>query len=361
MKGLIERIETYITDYVTLADRQYSLPIALWILGTFCFKDFDAYPYLVINSPTKRSGKTRLAEMISFCCNNPRAMSALTGPTLFRLIEKETPTILFDEAEGLNSEASSVMRSVLNVGYRRGQTIPRVGGDGNTVEFATYCPKIFILIGDVYDTLRDRSIVITMQRAEAPKRFTFEAVRTEGNTIRLAADAAVKSNSGNIQHAFRNHNGLPFLMDRDEEIWTALFCLAQVFCPDRLRELQGAAADMAAEKTAEGRAYTDMEAKENEANSVEYGKKCLMDLWGVFVKDGVKYLRTEDVITKLKEIPTSPWRKFRGAGVDAHDLSNLMQRFDVRPVRIALGSGRGKQKFYRGYKRTDVEKAMGKL
>jgi len=359
MKNIVARIEEYIQDYVTLADQQYSLPIALWVIGTFCFTEFDAYPYMVITAPVKRSGKTRLAEMISFCCSNPRNFAALTAPTMFRSIESESPTLLFDEAETLSSESASTMRAVLNVGYRRGQTIPRTVA-GGIKEFATYCPKVFVLIGDVYDTLRDRSMVITMKRAETRKRFTFDVAREEGRALREEIDSAVKSHIGNLQHAFQNHKGLPFLMDRDEEIWTSLFCIAEVFCKDRINELKAGSVDMATEKTADSKRYVDLKHAETAAMEDEYAKRLLTDLYGLFVVNG-KVMSTEDAINALKAIPTAPWRKFRGDGIDAHDLANILARFGVRPVRIALGSGRGKQTFKRGYKRADVEKAMAKL
>lgn len=359
MKNIVQQIESYIQDYVTLAEPHYALPLALWTIGTFCFPEFDAFPYLVITSPTKRSGKTRLSEMISFCGSNPRNFAALTAAALFRCIENEKPTLVFDEAETLSSESASTMRAVLNVGYRRGQTVPRVV-PGGIKEFPTYCPKIFILIGDVYDTLRDRSMVITMKRAETRKRFTFEAVKEEGKLLRELIDTEVKANIGNIQRAFETHKGLPFLMDRDEEIWTSLFCLAEVFCKSRMTELQAAASDMAAEKTGEFKKYIDLKAAEDAATDDEYAKRALTDLFSLFVVSG-RVIRTETAIDMMKAIPTGPWRRFRGSGLDPHDLSNLLNRFGVKPVRVAVGSGRGNQKFYRGYRRKDVEAALNKL
>jgi hypothetical protein len=357
LNEIVTKIETYIQDYVTLANPQYALPIALWVLGTYCFPEFDAYPYLTITAATKRSGKTRLGEMISFCCSNPRMFAALTGPTMFRCIQEEHPTIIFDESEGLSSEAAGTMRSVLNVGYRRGQTVPRSAGQG-IKEYDTYCPKIFILIGDVYDTLRDRSIVIFMKRAETRKRFTFEAAKEEGKIIRELVSESVKQQIGAIMRTFQQHQGLSFLMDRDEEIWTSLFCLAEVFCKDRIQELQACAADMAAEKTGEAVKYTASKEAEAEATKDEYRKRMLADLWSLFMVDHVKAIRSEEVVDKLKAIPTAPWRKFKGVGITAHDVASMMEIFKLNPVRIALGSGRGNQKFYRGYKRADVEKAM---
>lgn len=213
--NIVQKIESYILDYVVLLEPAYAFPIALWIIGTFCFEQFDAFPYLVITSPTKRSGKTRLSEMISFACSNPRNFAALTGPTIFRSIEQEKPTIVADEAEKLSSEAASTLRSVLNVGYRKGQTIPRTVGNGIR-HYPTYCPKVFVLIGDVYDTLKDRSIIVTMRRAEPPKRFTFEAAQEAGAEIRLMCQNAARTHSGAIAEDFQAHHGLPFLMDRDE-------------------------------------------------------------------------------------------------------------------------------------------------
>jgi len=357
--SIVERIETYIQDYVTLADKSYALPIALWIIGTFCYPTFDAYPYLVITAATKRSGKTRLSEMISFCCSNPANMAALTGPTLFRLIETEHPTLMFDEAESLNSEMAGTMRSVLNVGYRRGQTIARVSGEG-VKYYDTYCPKVFILIGDVFDTLRDRSIIITMQRAETRKRFTFQAAKEEGGILRELIHEAVREHEPALADIFAGHAGLPFLMDRDEEIWTSLFCLCEVFAPGRIKELQAAAADMAAEKTSEAKKYSASKEAETAAQNDEYAKRALTDLYALFVANG-KVIRTEAAIDGLKAISTAPWRKFKGDGLTAHDLAAMLDRFGVGPVRIAIGSGRGNQKFYRGYKREHVEKAMSKL
>lgn len=358
---LIRDIEKYIDQYVTLADDNYKLPLALWIIGTFCYPEFDAYPYLVITSATKRSGKTRLSELASFTCSNPRNFAAMTGPTLFRSIEQENPTLIVDEAEKLSSQGATDMRAILNVGYRKGQTIPRTFGS-TIQEFKTYCPKIFVLIGDIFDTLRDRSIIVTMKRAEARSRFVYQIAKDQGAALRERIASLVKAHLAEIRQAFMESKGLPFLMDRDEEIWTALFSVAHVFCHSRLNELKIAAVDMATEKTQDARRYVSLEDKaEAEAQAVkeEYGKRLLVDLYASFAGHG-HVLSTATAIEALKAIPVTPWRKFRGTGIDAHDMSNLLSPFGVRPVRIAVGSGRGNQRFYRGYKLADVKTAVEK-
>lgn len=361
MVNLIKRIESYISDYVALADPATSLPIALWILGTFCFEQFDAFGYLVITAPVKRCGKTRLLEMISFCCSKPRNFAALTGAALFRLIQKEKPTILVDEAEEMSREAASTMRSVLNVGYRKGATIPRVDIDGKVAEFETYCPKGFALIGDVFDTLRDRSIVITMQRGEPRKRFTLSQAQDEGAELRRDCESAVKDKLALISEHFHDHSGLDFLFDREEEIWTPLFILCAVFAKDRLDELSRIAADLATSKTAEARRYINLKGEERSASQDEYGKRLLLDLYGVFVSGGFKAISSKDALEQLKAIPTAPWRAYRGAGLTVHAMSDMLSTFGVRPVNLSIGKGREGRKVLKGYKYAMVSEATGKL
>lgn len=359
---LISKLEEYVTSYVALIDPAYSLPIALWIIGTFCFESFDSYPYLVITSATKRSGKTRLKEMISFACANPLDFAAMTGATMFRAIEgKRKPTILFDEAEKLNSEAASTMRSVLNVGYRKGQKVPRALPGGNLAYFDTYCPKAFVLIGDVYDTLRDRSIVITMRRGEPAKRFTFDAAMSEGEELRNEIKKAVKAQKEAITAAFQEHTGLPFLMDRDEEIWTSLFVLCGLFAPNRLTELTRTASDMSAEKTSEARRYINLESEEDSAQKDEYRKRLLLDLHSLFVVGGFSTITSQDALKQLLEIPTAPWRKFKGEGLTMNVMADMLSIFHVRPIIIQTGKGRKERKVARGYKAQVVFDAVNGL
>lgn len=355
---IVANIETYLRKYVSFADPIYPLPLALWSLGTFCFPDFDAFPYLVITSTTKRSGKTMLSEQLAFCCSNPRQFAAMTGPTLFRSIQDEAPTIFFDEAESLNSEAASTMRSVLNVGYRKGQVVARSSGTG-IKEYPTYCPKVFVLIGDVYDTLRDRSIIVSMRRADAPQRRLYSIALEEGKAIREEAAALVKSRQAEILEQYTQDNPIDFLTGRDEEIWMPLFALARVFCPGRIEELSRCAVDIATEKTADSRRYTVLETEDTAADA-EYAERLLMDLYSILLTHG-KAVGSAEAIDLLKALPTAPWRKFRGQGIRIHDMANMLSRFSVRPVRIAKGSGRGNQTFLRGYKLADIEAAVRKV
>src|SRR5712672_1822792 len=122
--ALIAELESYIRSYVSVAETCYALVIALWLMATHIWPAFDAFPYLVVTSATKRSGKTRLLELMSFVASNSRLVANISPAALYRTISADKPTLLIDEAE-MFSSAKSEFRSLLNSGYRRGQTVKR--------------------------------------------------------------------------------------------------------------------------------------------------------------------------------------------------------------------------------------------
>lgn len=357
--ALITEVEAYIRAYVTLLDPSYALVIALWLTATHAWTEFDAFPYLVVTSTTKRSGKTRLLELLFFVASNSRMVADISPAALYHTIDAEKPTLLIDEAEKFSS-ANSEYRPLLNAGYRRGQTVKRHDGD-----YETYCPKAFALIGDVHDTLRDRSVAIEMRRGEPARRFVYAAAKEEGAAVREKLTAAVSSKVQEIAEEVGGFGGLPFLTDRDEEIWTPLFILCRLFCPERLDELKRTAADISAAKTAKAKRYTELGEQEDKAQEQEYAIRLLRDM--VAVTGDRDQITTQEAIAKLREIPTSPWRRFRGDGLkDGIEggmlVAGLLSQFGVKPTTIRIASKNvGTGSTAKGYKREVLLKALNEI
>lgn len=357
--ALITEVEAYIRAYVTLLDPSYALVIALWLTATHAWTEFDAFPYLVVTSTTKRSGKTRLLELLFFVASNSRMVADISPAALYHTIDAEKPTLLIDEAEKFSS-ANSEYRPLLNAGYRRGQTVKRHDGD-----YETYCPKAFALIGDVHDTLRDRSVAIEMRRGEPARRFVYAAAKEEGAAVREKLTAAVSSKVQEIAEEVGGFGGLPFLTDRDEEIWTPLFILCRLFCPERLDELERTAADISAAKTAKAKRYTELGEQEDKAQEQEYAIRLLRDM--VAVTGDRDQITTQEAIAKLREIPTSPWRRFRGDGLkDGIEggmlVAGLLSQFGVKPTTIRIASKNvGTGSTAKGYKREVLLKALNEI
>lgn len=364
---LIAKLEGFVSKYATLAHDYYLLPLVLWIAATHSWESFDCIPYLVITAYVKRAGKTRLMELAQMLSANGRTFSAASAPSMFRALEENKPTMFIDEAEKLNQE-NNPAREFLNKGYKRGQTITRVSGN-EVIDFECFCPKCFVLIGDVYDTLRDRSIVVTMRRrspieAANETKFRKALVDVEAKELRETLHNFITEHQGEIEDAYLNLGTLDFLNDRDEEIWSPLFALCKVLAPNRYAELVKAAVDIATEKTAERRSYHELlDAEEKKANDAEASILLLRDM--LVLTEGKKAIASSELIDRLKEIPTSPWRTFRGTGLTQNDAANLLDQMNLhpKPVRVNDGSKKGtfakasaerNRNVFRGYKREEL-------
>jgi len=366
-------VEMFLRQYVTYSNPGHVTALALWVLATYMWPSFDQFPYLCITADTKRAGKTRCAEVLSKVCSNPRFTGA-SAASIFRMIRDEQPTLFMDEAEAaLSGESANVMHEVLNKGNRRGQTISRVdmsaigeqpdGSAGSGVRhWPVYCPKVFILIGDVYDTLRDRAIVIRMRRAEPPARYVTVRVEAEGNALGLRVKSLIDDYFGIIKEHYETMPILEFLQDRDAEMWAPLFAVCHVLAPERIPALQMLAVDMSTEKTAPARKYKTLLESEDKMLEEEYTKRLLEDMLLVMDtgtapnRSGEKRVFTSDVLDRLYALPLGPWRKFRGDGLTPHDVSNMLSRYGVKPRNIRIGGNAGKVK--RGYRQEDVERAL---
>jgi uncharacterized protein DUF3631 len=375
----IEKIEKYILDYVSFEDNRLAFLLALWSVAAGTFETFDAFPYIVITSNTKRSGKTRTSELLGFLCKHVENLSGLTVATLFRMIDSANkPTLIADESEFLSGESASPIRAVLNVGYRKGQTVPRVEkGSGDVKHYPTYCPKIFVLIGDVYDTLRDRSIVITMRRGEAARRFRYDEAQEEGKNLRVEAEEIRAAKIPEIEKEYRGLDP-KFLSDRDAEIWSPILAVCYTLCPERKMEIEMLATDLCALKTEERKRHTTLNMFENEAQNDEYAKRLLLDMQSAFLitKDDSygncfidcatgevvpgklyhKKLSSEEVVKRLHAMPLAPWRKFRGEGLKVGNIPDMLSRFGVKTFQIRFGI-----KNLRGYKLDNVLEGIASL
>src|SRR4051812_4021557 len=60
--------------------------IALWVLHTHAVDAAEATPYIWITSPEKRSGKTRLLEVLEALCSRPLQMASISEAALFRSV-----------------------------------------------------------------------------------------------------------------------------------------------------------------------------------------------------------------------------------------------------------------------------------
>ena len=117
---VIEQIKALLQRYVIMSDAQ-ALICTLWMVHTYLFPQYrGSTGYLHISSPVAECGKSQLLEILELFVAKPTTVGGATAAALIRTIDKESPTLLFDEAD-LNfhdKEMSALLCSVFNNGWR---------------------------------------------------------------------------------------------------------------------------------------------------------------------------------------------------------------------------------------------------
>ncbi len=315
---VVRLLESLFLDYLVLPD---GVPFvaALWSIGTYIFKSFDAFPYLTVTSPVKRCGKTRLAEVLELLCSHPLMSVSITEAALFRSIESDQPpTVIIDEAEALRnrqSERSQYLLAILHAGFKKGAYVMRCVGRENEVKrFSVYCPKAVLAIGNLPDTLMDRSVVIRMRRhlrSERIARFRRRSAAQQASGIVGAAAAWAENNRDRIYQSYLTQK-LDFLRDREADIWEPLFAIVSVAVPERLEELKRIALRLSAEKAA-------LDVDESQ------GLRLLADIKVIFRKTKRTTIRTSDLLLALRNKLDTQW----GEDLTPISLSRMLRPFGI--------------------------------
>lgn len=356
---MVKRLQDWFSGYMAMPP-EYALVVALWVVNTWIFRAFDATPYLVIAASTKESGKTVFLEMVAMLSKEGKVLTDPTPSTLYRMLEARQGwmTICFDEAEKLSKEGNP-MRPFMNSGYRRGQTLPRTMPGGKVVDFDVYCPKAFSLIGDVYDTLRGRSIVLWLSRGIPAKKYRRSEAEREAVSLRREIEKWV-SGMATARASVPIVEPI-WLSGRDEEIWTPLLSLAHALELSKadLDMLTRASADLTVKKTEKAKKFQDMGDHEDAAIDDTYAVRVLRDLVSVINPDE-NAIPSEVAVERLKAIPSGPWRYFKGAGISAISLAAMLARYPAlaeypKPVFI---SKKVKPHHQRGYHAVALRRAL---
>jgi len=144
--------------------------LPIWVIGTYLFELFSAYPYIELWG-LKGSGKSKVMTLSSILSFNGEMFVNMSAASVFRIIEHDSPTLCIDEAENLwadnqkgNDDTSDIV-AMLNAGWMKGANIPRVekvDGEMKIGRFNVYCPKMLGSIKGMKGALESRCIKIVM-------------------------------------------------------------------------------------------------------------------------------------------------------------------------------------------------------
>lgn len=307
---------------------------ALWSAHTYAFKTFPISPRLAITSPEKRCGKTTLMRLMAAVCERQLQAANITPAAVFRAIEIARPTLLVDEADTFLKK-NDELRGVLNSGHAHdGNVIRTVGDDHEPRQFSTFSPCAIAMIGQLPDTLGDRSISIALRRRTAGEHI--ERLRVDRPHI--FADLRRKLARFAVDSAARLKNADPAmpasLDDRAADNWRVLFAIADVAGGDWPARARAACAALNAEK---------------EADADSQSVALLRDIQAIFANRGhPDKLLSVELCQALADDEASPWAAFGHADkpITVTALARLLKRFNIAPKVLREGA-----QIRRGYER----------
>ena len=219
--------------------------VCCWVIGTYLYRMFDAYPYLGVLRPMG-SGKTKLAAALEEVAFNPQRVDSISTAQIFRSIEVSGGTLILDEQESLAGwQANSDTLPILRGGYKKGGKVLRSresDGGFRTEEFDTYGPKVLITTTGIDDLLASRCVGLHMLRSTDTQGKALVADRArEMRDVRDDLYRLTLEVFPQVREAYRDPEFAPELNARQRERWLPLLSIAKVFCPDRLDALQDAA------------------------------------------------------------------------------------------------------------------------
>lgn len=326
---LLQAVASFFSRFAELP-KGAPLVLALYAVMTHCFNCFDALPYLLITSPTKGCGKTRILELLRGFSAQAHFTVGISAAALFRAVHAKRPTLLIDESEKLSGKLSDSAKAILeiaNAGYKQGQTVMRCEGNSDnqfkTVEFQVYCPKVFALIdsGRAFPpTLRDRSIEIRMVRSNrCLPRYRLNRVQEAAKPYHEKLAAWANRNQPLIKEWYASHD-LDFLQGRAEEIWLPLFAVCAVICPARQNELKRIA-----------RSHTFQDA----ADEGDPSLRLLADVRAVWHEERISSAELCERLKAHEEMPYRHWNT--GTGISQSDLAKRLAPFGIRPKQLRFG------------------------
>jgi hypothetical protein len=250
---LLDDIAAFIADYVVLSPSAADI-LSLFVVHEHALEAFETTPYLLISSAEKRSGKTRLLDVLNLLLARPFKTARTTVAQLVREIGENRSTLLLDEAEtvfgakGDSDPAVAQLRGIIDAGFQiEGEsslTVP----DGRTwhvVKVPVFSCKVFASIDHrtIPDTIRDRGIPIRLKRKTRKtvvKRFYRRIVRPLASSLHQRVASWASENLADLRTAYPAV--IDELSDRAFDVIEPLLAIADHVggsWPKRLRDAIG--------------------------------------------------------------------------------------------------------------------------
>lgn len=342
---ILDELSNTIQQYLMIGDREL-VAVVLWILAAAIFHrdkwPWEYLPILSIKSPEKRSGKSLLCDLMYELLPSVRQAVNITPAALYRLLDKQAIPIIIDDFDSMSDELRTELRNVLNASFQRGKPVIRCDGqDFQPREFEVFGPIAISAIGELSDTVRDRSIPIKMVRKlriEKRRRINRKArdvLRDLSSKVaRWAQDT--QGRLGQLADQLDERTMPEALSDRARDIWEGLIVISS----------DGGSKWL---KSAIEAAKLSVDIDDNESIRIELLKAIKSLFFDNERDEPLQRISSKRIIDELTNDDSNIWSEYcNGKPITPYQLSKILKMFSIKPkvLDFYIGSSR---KQLRGY------------
>jgi hypothetical protein len=335
---LLDRVRARFTTHVAFTNEHQSVAATLWTAANHALLCWHHATRLVITSPQKRCGKSRLLDIVAGMSHAPMMCADATTATIYRSLgcaddqgAATTPTLFVDEADALfgtkrAAEKNEDLRALVNAGFQRNRPVWRcVGGGQIPTAFNSFAMVALAAIKGLPDTITDRAVHLVLQRRRPTDRVSPFRVRRDGPALaKLRTELATwVREEGRLKQLMEAEPKMP-VEDRAADAWEPLIAIANAAGGDWPRLARKACKALSAE------------AEEAEVDQADI--LLIRDIEEVFTTTSSPFLRSQDLVDRLREIKDSPWDDWE---LTPSKLAKRLKPYGVRPGHDALGDHRG--------------------
>lgn len=324
--ALADEIKGVFNTYSILPEGA-DVAMTLWSLGTYVFNEFRIFPKLCISSPEKRCGKTTTLEVLGSLVHKNLIAANMTPATIFRSIDLWKPTLLIDEGDTF-LRGNDELRGIINSGHTRSSaSVLRTEGDSSNrrpVRYSTWSPMAIAMIKTPPDTIKDRSILITLRRKlphEVVSRLPIELSR-ELHHIRRKCQRWAQDESVLLRHS---DTEVPSISnDRAADNWLPMFVIANQLGGQWPTLVKSSMQDIEDAKLAD--------------DDDGIGPMILKDIQEIMMTKNLDKVFSDDLVRYLVEMEERPWSEWkRGYPMTKNSLANLLKPFGITSISIRQG------------------------
>src|SRR6266542_3532618 len=320
----LDLIESKLKAHVVFPSEHEPVAVVLWIAATHAQPAWDHATRLIIRSPIKRCGKSRLLDLVDGLGREVMMTGNISVAAWVHSIDAhDPPTILVDEADTIfgrgRFDNHEDLRGLLNAGVQRNR--PYIRWDPvkrQREESSTFAMAALAGIGKLPDTIEDRAVIINLRRRRRDESVQPFRVRDVPSLEPLRDELGkwVRDRLPMLKQATPKLS----LEDRDADVWEPLIAIADQaggIWPERARA--------AANALTQG-------AEEDEAELL------LLHIYEAFQAEGTRRMASRDLIEALFDREDGPWAAMWKQDVSREQSASGVWKKDTRVVGSKLAA-----------------------